>query len=67
MDSIFVIHFVACFGDAGSAIVFFAGETKEPTVVGTVSWGRGCAWKNTPDVSMKVSAFRNFIRENTGI
>lgn len=59
--------FLACQGDSGGPVVVYDNETKTPTVVGIVSWGRGCALKNYPGVYSRVLAAREWIQKHTGI
>lgn len=58
---------LACQGDSGGPVVAYDKQTKDPTVVGIVSWGYGCADKKYPGVYSRVLAAREWIRENTGI
>lgn len=57
---------IACQGDSGGPAVIFS-ETKEPTVVGIVSWGIGCALKKYPGVYSRVLAVRQWIHSHTDI
>jgi len=48
-------------GDSGGPL-FVDG-----TVVGLVSWAYGCAVQGYPTVYTRVSAYRDWIREQTGV
>ncbi|XP_052563818.1 trypsin-2-like [Culex pipiens pallens] len=51
----------ACHGDSGGPLV------HGRTVVGVVSWSRGCAQPGYPTVYGRVAAVRDWIEENSGI
>ncbi|XP_065073492.1 trypsin 3A1-like [Ochlerotatus camptorhynchus] len=51
----------SCQGDSGGPLI------DGDTLVGIVSWGRGCGMPNSPGVYVRVSAFRDWINEITGI
>lgn len=51
----------SCQGDSGGPLV------HKNKLVGIVSWGIGCGRPKYPGVYAKVSMFRNWIREQTGI
>lgn len=47
----------SCYGDSGGPIV----DATTGTVIGTVSWGTGCALAGFPGVYARVGALRSFI------
>ncbi|XP_063228222.1 trypsin-1-like [Bacillus rossius redtenbacheri] len=51
----------ACQGDSGGPVV------AEGVQVGIVSGGQGCGRPNSPGLYTRVSAFREWIRDNTGV
>lgn len=57
----------ACHGDSGGAAVVFDSETNVPTIVGIVSWGKGCALRKFPGVYSRVIAARKWIEDLTEI
>jgi trypsin len=48
-------------GDSGGPVMY------DGALVGLVSWGLGCAWVDYPSVFTEVSAYRDWIRENSGV
>lgn len=57
----------ACQGDSGGPVVVVDEQTKVPTVIGVVSWGKGCALKGYPGVYSRVLAVRPWIQEKTDL
>ncbi|KAI9290760.1 trypsin-like serine protease, partial [Neoconidiobolus thromboides FSU 785] len=49
-----------CQADSGGPILSFEGE---PTIVGIVSWGKGCALKDYPAVFTRISTSVDFINK----
>lgn len=60
-----LLNFLACERDAGDPLVQKRGN--ETILVGVTSWGYGCALPKYPNVYVKVSAIREWIKEQTGI
>jgi len=60
----------ACNGDSGGPLVCRTGSGNTPqdfTLAGITSWGRsGCA-TTSPSVYVRVSTFRSWINEQTGL
>ncbi|KAJ9066547.1 Transmembrane protease serine 4 [Entomophthora muscae] len=52
----------SCQGDSGGPI--FVAKADSYTLVGVVSWGRGCATKGHPGVYTRTSAVADFIASN---
>ncbi|KAI0218527.1 hypothetical protein L0F63_005095 [Massospora cicadina] len=52
----------SCQGDSGGPM--FISSNNSYTLVGIVSWGRGCALKGYPGVYTRISAISDFIAEN---
>lgn len=52
---------------SGGPLVTFDGPNKKPTLVGVVSWGKGCAAPHYPGVYSRVQTVREWISNNTGI
>ncbi|KAF4518442.1 hypothetical protein B566_EDAN002096 [Ephemera danica] len=50
-----------CQGDSGGPVMY-EGELR-----GLVSWALGCGWVDYPSVFTEVSAYRDWIRENSGV
>lgn len=54
--------------DSGGPLVTYRGaQSKNPVLVGVVSWGFECGKANFPGVYSRVSIAREWIYENTGI
>ena len=51
-----------CKMDSGGPLVFNANE-----LVGVVSWDTGCADENHPGIYTKVSAYRDWIKQISGV
>ncbi|MFM2308497.1 MAG: hypothetical protein RLY87_617 [Chloroflexota bacterium] len=55
----------ACQGDSGGPLFTISGNVF--TVVGIVSSGEGCAWKDYPGIYTRVSFFQSWITSYTGV
>jgi secreted trypsin-like serine protease len=55
----------ACQGDSGGPLM--AKVSSVPTLVGIVSWGRGCALKLKYGVYTRVTTYAGWIKTSTGI
>ncbi|BES95884.1 serine-type endopeptidase activity [Nesidiocoris tenuis] len=56
----------SCQGDSGGPVIWLDPSTNRYTVVGIVSFGRGCAQIGAPGVNTAVSPYRNWILSKIG-
>ena len=52
----------ACTGDSGGPLILKGDSPENDEVVGTVSWGRGCAIEDYPGVYARMSYFFDWIQ-----
>lgn len=62
-----LFNILACQGDSGGPAVAFFKSNKVATLIGIVSWGKGCALKEYPGVYGRVVAARQWIKDLTEI
>lgn len=53
----------SCIGDSGGPLIKKGDNSDEDTLVGVVSWGRGCAEEGVPGVYVRISFFYDWIVE----
>lgn len=53
----------ACQGDSGGPMIVCGKSATDDVQIGTVAWGKGCAWRDYPGVYERVSASKDWIDE----